>query len=113
MDNALKTKYTTRELKEDIMDNVGAILENRERIKNVERCMGDFSNHVTRHGEVLDPKLLRHDIILFGEKGDNGLAHEIDKLSISMTKIESGVNKVLWVVVLAVISSILKLVIFP
>jgi len=104
MEHALKAKYPTKELKREI-------LENRDRITNVEQCMGDYSNHIQRHGDVLDPKLLRHDIILFGEQGDNGLVRQIDKMSDSLAKIESGINRVLWVVILAVIGAVLKLVI--
>jgi hypothetical protein len=113
MERALKAKYTTKELKQDIMDNTDVILENRERIKNVEACVGEFGKHVQRHGELLDPKLLRHDIILFGEKGDNGLVRQIDRMGESLDKIESGMNKILWAIILAVIGAILKLVILP
>ena len=113
MERALKPKYTTLELKKDIIETAEMALENRDRIKTVENCVGEFSNHIQKHTDVLDPKLLRHDVVLFGEKGDNGLVSKITRLGDSMDRIEGGINKVLWVVILAVLGAVLKLVIIP
>lgn len=113
METALKPKYSTHELKKDIIENAEAILENRDRIKKVEEKVGCIDAHMTRHKDVIDPMISQHDVILFGEKGDNGLVRQIDKMSDSLAKIETGINKVLWAVILAVVGAVLKLVILP
>lgn len=113
METALKPKYSTHELKKDIIENAEAILENRDRIKKVEEKVGCIGAHMTRHKDVIDPMISQHDVILFGEKGDNGLVRQIDKMSDSLAKIETGINKVLWAVILAVVGAVLKLVILP
>ena len=123
MDIALKAKYSTRELKQDIVDAGDVIIDNSKRIKKIEDTIGDFTDHTTRHREVIDPKLDRLDKIMFGELGDNGIAVRIKDIDNTLTnkfigidnrmeKIESGINKVLWVVILAVLGAVLKLVIF-
>lgn len=113
METALKPKYSTHELKKDIIENAEAILENRDRIKKVEEKVGCIDAHMTRHKDVIDPMISQHDVILFGEKGDNGLVSKITRLGDSMDRIEGGINKVLWVVIIAVVGAVLKLVIIP
>ena len=113
MEQTLKPKYSTLELKKEIVETAEMALENRDRIKTVEKCVGEFNNHIHKHADVLDPKLLRHDVVLFGERGDNGLVSKISHLGDSMDRIEGGINKVLWVVIIAVVGALLKLVIIP
>ena len=113
MEQALKPKYTTRELKADIVESAEAILENRERIKKVEEKVICIDQHITRHKEVIDPMITKHDLTLYGPNGDDGLTHRMNSMSVSLGKIEAGINKVLWVVILAVLGAVLKLVIIP
>jgi hypothetical protein len=44
-------------------------------------------DHIKKHDDVLDPMLKRHDNVLFGEKGDNGLCLEVKQLSNSIKTI--------------------------
>ena len=113
MEQALKPKYNTRELKKDIIENAETILENRERIKKVEASVSCIDAHITRHKDVIDPMVTKHNIVLFGPNGDDGLAHRMNNVSDSLEKIEAGINKVLWTVILAVVGALLKLVVFP
>ena len=116
MERALKPKYTTLELKKDIIETAEMALENRDRIKTVEKCVGEFSQHIQKHTDLLDPKLIRHDVILFGTNGDNGMVKKLDKLDDAndrLVKIEATLNKLMWTVILAVLGAVLKLVIIP
>jgi hypothetical protein len=62
----------------------------------------------------IDPKL--HDVheAVFGKGNQGGLCDEVERLKAidrRLQKIEDGLNKVVWVVGLAVLAAVLKLVI--
>ena len=74
-------------------------------------------DHLTRHKDVIDPILDRHDKLLYGEKHDNGMVKQMtvfgtcfDDVNKRLGKIEAGVDKVIWIVLLGVIGAILALV---
>lgn len=104
MERTLKAKYSTRELKEDFLDVSGMAIENRDRIKNVERCVDEFGKHIQRHGDVLDSKLNQHDYILFGEHGDDGLVSDMKDLM----KLKSEIGQLKWAIIGAIVLSIIK-----
>lgn len=74
-----------------------------------------LDEHLQKHELKIDPKL--HDVYyaVFGEHGKReGLISDVERLKAMderLEKIESGINKVLWTIVLAVIAALLKLVI--
>ena len=79
-----------------------------------------LDEHLQEHALKINPKL--HDVYhaVFGEQGKGGLCDEVDKMgdnmksiNVRLVKIEDGINKILWVVILAVLAAILKLVILP
>ena len=42
--------------------------------------MAKLESHLQRHDDKLDSKLHRHDVILFGEKGDGGLCSDVEEI---------------------------------
>lgn len=79
-----------------------------------------LDEHLQRHELKLDPKLHNVHEAVFGPGNQGGICDQVEKLrgNISMidkrlTNIENGINKVLWVVVLAVLGAVLKLVFIP
>lgn len=80
-----------------------------------------FDEHLQRHELKIDPKLNNVHEAVFGEKGKGGLCDDVTKLKETdfpsidkrLEKIEAGINKMTWVVVLAVLAALLKLVLNP
>jgi hypothetical protein len=77
-----------------------------------------LEDHITKHRDVYDPRSEKMHKTLYGETGVNGLAgmlkaqgNCIDNITEKLDKIDSGINKVLWTVGLAVLAAVLKLVI--
>lgn len=79
-----------------------------------------LQEHLQRHELKLDGKL--HDVYhaVFGEQGKGGICDEFEKVKGNMehindrlAKIEGGINKVLWIVITAVLAAVLKLVFIP
>ena len=75
-----------------------------------------LDDHLQRHELRIDPKL--HDVheAVFGKGNIGGLCDEIGRLKAidaRLQKIEDGLNRVFWVIGLAVIGAILKLVLIP
>jgi hypothetical protein len=75
-----------------------------------------LDEHLQRHELKIDPKL--HDVheAVFGKGNIGGLCDEVERLkaiNLRLQKIEDGLNRVLWVVGLAVLGAVLKLVILP
>lgn len=77
-----------------------------------------LDEHLQKHELKIDPKL--HDVYhaVFGEQGKGGVIADVERLEMAMASIderletiESGINKVLWIVVAAVLAAVLKLVI--
>ena len=74
----------------------------------------ELHEHLQRHTDKMDPKLHNVYEAVFGEKGKGGLYDEVERLRIMdsrLEKIETGINRVLWVMGLAVLGALLKLVI--
>lgn len=44
------------------------------------KVKGIIDDHITRHNEVYDVKLKRHDIALYGEKGDDGMVYDVREI---------------------------------
>ena len=88
-----------------------------------------LDKHLQYHEDKLDPTVKENTIILFGEKGDNGLCKSVGTLELSMkhieerltsidktiservSKIERNINWVVLLILALVITSVLKLVI--
>ena len=108
MENSLlKAKYPTKEIMQKALNN-------EKRINKIETCMGEYSDHIRRHTDIIEPKLNRLDIVMFGEQGDDGAIRELHRLSDMderLIKIETTINKLAWLIVLAVAGALLKLVI--
>ena len=82
------------------------------------KVMDELCDHLTKHKDVYDPRSEKMQKTLYGETGVNGLAgmlkaqgKNIDEITMKLGKIESGIDRVLWVVGLAVLAAVLKLVI--
>jgi len=84
----------------------------------IKKVKDELDIHLHDHAIKYDPKL--HDVYhaVFGEQGKGGLVSDLERLEVAMAsidkrldKIESGVNKVLWVIIAAVLAAVLKLVI--
>ena len=84
----------------------------------IQKVKTELDTHLHDHDIKLDPKL--HDVYhaVFGEKGKGGVIADVERLEMAMASIderletiESGINKVLWIVVAAVLAAVLKLVI--
>ena len=61
--------------------------------------------HIKKHEDVFDPMLKRHDQVLFGEKGDNGLCLEVKQLANSIKTI--GIP-ILIALIITIIQNFLK-----
>jgi hypothetical protein len=46
----------------------------------VDEIDDDLKNHITKHKDVYDPMLKNHDVVLFGEKHDDGICSDIGKI---------------------------------
>ena len=73
-----------------------------------------LDDHLHEHALKLDPKL--HDVYhtVFGQQGKGGLCEEVESLKNMdkrLQKIEDGINKIIWIVLLAVLAAVLKLVV--
>lgn len=110
MERTLKAKYSTKENRKEILDNRDQILENCDRIKNVEKCVGEIGDHIQHTNDVIEPLVFEHKQLLSGK---DGLITQFAIVKTSLDKIESGTNKVLWAIILAVIGAVLKLIFIP
>jgi len=84
----------------------------------INKVKSELDTHLSYHEIKLDPKL--HDVYhaVFGEQGKGGVIKDVERLEIAMAniderlnKIEGGVNRVLWVILAAILAAILKLII--
>ena len=41
---------------------------------------GIIEDHLTRHKDVYDDKLIKHEIVLFGKDGDNGMVYSVREI---------------------------------
>ena len=84
----------------------------------VQKVKTELDAHLHDHDIKLNPKLCEVHKAVFGEHGKGGLIDDVEKMELTMSsiderleKIESGINKVLWVILAAVLAAVLKLVI--
>jgi len=61
----------------------------------VKDVLGKLDNHLQRHSDKLDPMLERHDIILFGKDGDNGITSEVKEMS----KLKDDIKSLKWLLI--------------
>ena len=80
--------------------------------------MNELCDHLTKHNDVYDPRSEMMKKTIYGETGTNGLAGQlksqadkIDQISVKLEKIGSGIDRVLWIIGLAILTAILKLVV--
>ena len=69
------------------------------------RVFADLQRHIQKHDDKYDPKLHRHDILLVGQDGDNGLCSDLKDLNKrlrDLEKIKAELSGVKWAVVIAI-----------
>jgi hypothetical protein len=69
------------------------------------RVYGELQKHIQKHDDKYDPKMHRHDILLVGQDGDDGLCSDIRDLNKrlqDLEKIKAELSGVKWAVVVAV-----------
>ena len=72
----------------------------------VKDVLAQLQNHLQKHDDKLDPKGQNHHVILFGEKGDNGLcatAKDHERRIMDIEKVKNEVAQVKWAVVIAIL----------
>ena len=78
--------------------------EKRIYVKDV---LGKLDNHLQRHSDKYDSMLERHDIILFGKDGDNGITSEVKEMS----KLKDDIKSLKWLLIATVaIQLVLKFI---
>ena len=83
-------RVLTKELK-IITDRHDKALEGHEvRIKRLEKVQDD---HIQRHDDVYDPTLQKHEILLVGERGDNGMVLANKEIQIALKSINEKLDK--------------------
>ena len=60
------------------------------RIKKLEKVQDD---HIQRHEDVYDPALQKHEILLVGERGDNGMVLANKEIQIALKSINEKLDK--------------------
>lgn len=61
-------------------------------IKVLKKTREDFKDHLKKHEDVYDPKLKNYGDILFGEKGDNGMAFSMKNIELTLKQIQEKQN---------------------
>lgn len=81
------------------------------------KVMGILEDHLHLHEQKYNPKAHNHQVILFGEKGDDGLVstvreHEecMKRLQGKLDKYEENINKIVWLIGSTLIVALLNLV---
>jgi len=84
----------------------------------IKEVKGELDGHLHDHEIKLNPKLCEVHKAVFGERGKGGLINEVEKTEIMMgsiderlEQIESGINKIVWAILAAILAAVLKLVI--
>lgn len=70
------------------------------------KVMAELCKHLDYHGNKIDPKIHNHQVILFGERGDNGLvasAREARKRLDELEKTNRKLDNLTWAVITAVV----------
>ena len=74
----------------------------------VKDVLGKLDNHLQRHDDKCDPMLGRHDIILFGKDGDDGITSEVR----DMSKLKKDIHDLKWILLGAVVIQVALGIIF-
>ena len=74
----------------------------------VKDVLGKIDNHLQRHGDKYDDMLERHDLILFGKDGDDGITSEVR----DMSKLKKDIHDLKWILLGAVVIQVALGIIF-
>ena len=74
----------------------------------VKDVLGKLDNHLHRHEDKYDSMLERHDTILFGKDGDDGITSEVK----DMGKLKKDIHDLKWILLGAVAVQLLMGVVF-
>ena len=84
----------------------------------IQKVKTELDTHLHDHEIKLNPKLCEVHKAVFGERGKGGLIGEVENAEIMMNsiderleQIESGINKIVWAILAAILAAVLKLVI--
>ena len=72
----------------------------------VKDVLGRLQNHLQKHDDKYDIALDRHELVLYGEKGDNGLcarAKDHERRIMDIEKVRDEIRQVKWAVVIEVL----------
>ena len=67
-------------------------------------------DHFTKHADVYDPLLKKHEELLLGEKGDNGICSDVKKIVDGFKDIKKLGYAVILAIVLDFVSRIMSIV---
>ena len=81
------------------------------------KVFSELCKHLDYHKNKLDPKLHNQNVILFGEKNDNGLVRSVREIEGDMKdlqrridKYDENISRIIWLVGGTLIASILNLI---
>ena len=84
----------------------------------IRKVKDELDRHLHDHDIKLNPKLCEVHKAVFGEHGKGGVIGEVEKAELMMNsiderleQIESGINKIVWAILAAILAAVLKLVI--
>ena len=72
----------------------------------VKDVLAGLQNHLQHHEDKLDSKLHNHQIILFGDRGDNGIcatSKNHERRIMDIEKVRDEIRQVKWAVVIAIL----------
>ena len=72
---------------------------------------GFVDDHITKHKDVYDKMMVRHEVLLVGEKGDDGLclvANNHETRIENIEKIGDKIDKAKWAVIIAAAADIVS-----
>lgn len=84
--------------------------EHAVRIEKLEQSKEELDDHKKKHADVYDKMIINHQEILFGEKGDDGLVHDMKQLVNDVKQItntNTQIKKNVTELTLAVVSAII------
>ena len=70
------------------------------------KVMALLDDHLRVHENKIDPKTHNHHIILFGDRGDDGLCAESKEMGRRITNLEKTsdkIDKLFWAVIVAIV----------
>lgn len=77
----------------------------------------DLCEHLQRHADKIDPKVHNLHIVMFGERGDDGLVRSCQEFEERMRQVQKrldkydeNINKIVWMVGGSLIAAILNII---